>query len=105
MALFTRSDKWISASDSESDFEERSDILGLKQSHLLYALTGIDEETEVALTRTFSFPLTTMSSISKKEIQVELNDAPPVKEDHRLQSWGSSILLTECVASNLPFSH
>jgi hypothetical protein len=92
-----RSDKWISACDSESDSEERSDILD-QAITLLSAFTSVDEETEVALTRTFSFPLTTSSTSKKKEIQVELNDAPLSKEDHTsvgLQSWGSSILLAE----------
>ena len=93
-----RSDKWISSSNSESDSEERSDILD-QAIALLSAFTSVDEETEVALTRTFSFPLTTSDSTSKKkEIQVELNDAPLSKEDHTsvgLQSWGSSILLAE----------
>ena len=95
-----RSDKWISACDSTSDSEERSDILN-QAIALLSAFTSINEETEVALTRTFSFPLTTTNSTTtwkKKEIQVELNDAPLSKEDHTsvgLQSWGSSILLAE----------
>ena len=100
--FITRSDKWISPCDSESESEERSDILD-QAITLLSAFTSVGEETEVALTRTFSFPLTTSStSTSKKkkkeEIQVELNDAPLSKEDHTsvgLQSWGSSILLAE----------
>ena len=94
-----RSDKWISACNSESDSEERSDVLDQAVT-LLSAFTNINEETEVALTRTFSFPLTTNSTLKKKnkEIQVELNDAPLSKDDHTsvgLQSWGSSILLAE----------
>ena len=101
--FITRSDKWISACDySESESEERSTILD-QAITLLSAFTSVGEETEVALTRTFSFPLTTSSTSSKKkkmktEIQVELNDAPLSKEDHTsvgLQSWGSSILLAE----------
>ena len=95
--FISRSDKWISASDSESDSEERSDVLD-QAITLLSAFTSVDEDTEVAVTRTFSFPLTTSSTSKKKEIQVELNDAPLSKEDHTsvgLQSWGSSILLAE----------
>ena len=95
--FISRSDKWISACDSEPDSEERSDILDQAVT-LLSAFTCVDEEPEVALTRTFSFPLTTSSISKKKVIQVELNDAPLSKEDHTsvgLQSWGSSIFLAE----------
>ena len=97
--FITRSDKWITACDSECESEERSDILD-QATALLSAFTTGDEETEVALTRTFSFPLTTScSTLKKKEsLQVELNDAPLSKEDHTsvgLQSWASSILLAE----------
>ena len=107
--FITRSDKWISACESESESEERSDILDQAIS-LLSAFTSVGEETEVALTRSFSFPLTMGYSTSKKkEIQVELNDAPLSKEDHTsvgLQSWGSSILLAEriCLQPSLFFS-
>ena len=95
--FISNSDEWISASDSESDSEERSDVLD-QAVVLLSAFTSVDEETEVALTRTFSFPLTTSSNSKEKEIQIELNDAPLSNEDHTsvgLQSWGSSILLAE----------
>ena len=94
--FITRSDHWITACSSESESEERSDILD-QAITLLSAFTSGDEETEVALTRTFSFPLSTSFTL-KKEIQVELNDAPLSKEDHTsvgLQSWASSILLAE----------
>lgn len=90
-----RSDNWITACDEESDSEERSDILD-QAIALLSDFTSVDQETEVALTRTFSFPLST--TLKKKEIQLELNDAPLSKDDHTsvgLQSWGSSILLAE----------
>ena len=95
--FISRSDKWISSCTSESDSDERSDVLDQAVT-LLSAFTNVDEETEVALTRTFSFPLTSNSTSKKKEIQVELNDAPLSKEDYTsvgLQSWGSSILLAE----------
>ncbi|KAF8817627.1 hypothetical protein BYT27DRAFT_7237297 [Phlegmacium glaucopus] len=94
MANITRS----AACSSESDSVERSTILD-QAITLLSTFTNGDEETEVALTRTLSFPLTTSSTLKKKnknEIQVELNDAPLLKEDHTsvgLQNWGSSILL------------
>lgn len=94
--FITRSDNWITTCSLESDSEDRSDVLG-RAIALLSAFTSGDEEAEVALTRTFSFPLTTSSAL-KDEIQVELNDAPLSKEDHTsvgLQSWGSSILLAE----------
>ncbi|KAF8799865.1 hypothetical protein BYT27DRAFT_7342761 [Phlegmacium glaucopus] len=98
-------------SDTESDLlratlssilspsNERSSILD-QAITLLSTFTNGDEGTEVALTRTFSFPLTTTSSTLKKknEIQVELNDTPLLKEGHTsvgLQSWGSSVLLAE----------
>ena len=95
--FISRSDKWISACNSNSDSEERSDVLD-QAITLLSSFTSVNEETEVALTRTFSFPITTNSTSNKKDIQVELNDAPLSKEDHTsvgLQSWGSSILLAE----------
>lgn len=94
--FIVRSDNWVTACDLESESEERSDVLDQAVT-LLSAFTSSDEETEVSLTRTFSFPIAT-SSTSKKEIQVELNDAPLSNEDHTsvgLQSWGSSILLAE----------
>ena len=90
--FISRSDNWITACDLESDSEERSDILDQAVT-LLSAFTSVDQETEVALTRTFSFPSPTL-----KEIEVELNDAPLSKDDHTsvgLQSWGSSILLAK----------
>ncbi|KAF8799862.1 hypothetical protein BYT27DRAFT_7200830 [Phlegmacium glaucopus] len=100
--FITRSDHWIASCGSESDSVERSAVLD-QAIILLSTFTNGDEETEVALTRTFSFPLTTTSSTlknkkNKNEIQVQLNDAPLLKEDHTsvgLQSWGSSILLAE----------
>ena len=90
--FISRSEHWITTCHSESESEERSDILD-QAIILLSAFTSVNEETEVALTRTFS-----LASSNKKKIHVELNDAPLSKDDHTsvgLQSWGSSILLAE----------
>ncbi|KAF8893729.1 putative methyltransferase-domain-containing protein [Gymnopilus junonius] len=100
----TRSDVWLNAGDPE-ETEQRSDILD-EATSLLAAFSGHDgDEEDVALTRTFSFPLTSSiwghdpgARAPPKHIHVELNDAPLSKDDHTsvgLQSWGSSILLAE----------
>ncbi|TFK42185.1 putative methyltransferase-domain-containing protein [Crucibulum laeve] len=89
----SRSDVWVEASTSEEEAELRSEILEQVIS-ILSAFSGGEEETEVALTRTFSF----LTHTPEEEIKVELNDAPLSSNDHTsvgLQSWGSAILLAE----------
>lgn len=107
--LITRSDIWLDASVSDEDFESRNDTLEAATS-LLSSFSGTEDNDDVALTRTFSFPISTSASDNGTEIAnrvlVELNDAPLSKEDHTsvgLQSWGSSILLADrfCLEPNV----
>ncbi|KAF8167206.1 hypothetical protein B0H34DRAFT_779062 [Crassisporium funariophilum] len=101
--FISRSGDWIYASESDSESEERAEILD-EAIALLSSFSGNEEEEEVALTRTFSFPTAVdfksdpAGPSIRRDIHVELNDAPLSKEDHTsvgLQSWGSSILLAE----------
>jgi len=92
----TRSCDWIDAAVSDEESDQRSGILD-EATALLAAFVGNDDEEDVALTRTFSFP---------GDIQVELNDAPLSKDDHTsvgLQSWGSAILLADRFCSEPEF--
>jgi predicted nicotinamide N-methyase len=90
----TRSDSWISfMHESEAvacahAIDEAASLLGL--------FTSLAPEQEI--TRRFSFQLR-----DGEPVQVELNDAPLVDEDHTsvgLQSWASSILLAERICAN-----
>ncbi|KAF9550587.1 hypothetical protein CPC08DRAFT_715258 [Agrocybe pediades] len=92
----TRSDDWVAVAISEEESEKRSSILD-EATVLLSSFVGGEDEEDVALTRTFSFP---------GDIHVELNDAPLSKDDHTsvgLQSWGSSILLADRFCSEPEF--
>ncbi|KAF4612433.1 hypothetical protein D9613_004373 [Agrocybe pediades] len=92
----TRSDDWVAAAISEEESKKRSSILD-EATVLLSSFVGGEDEEDVALTRTFSFP---------GGIHVELNDAPLSKDDHTsvgLQSWGSSILLADRFCSEPEF--
>jgi len=89
-----RSDAWIcSVPEKETEaytcaVDEAASLLGL--------FTG--PEPEQAITRKFSF-LTS----DGQPIEIELNDAPLLSEDHTsvgLQSWASSILLAERLCAN-----
>jgi predicted nicotinamide N-methyase len=89
-----RSDAWIPSSpEPESEryacaVDEAASLLGL--------FTG--SESEQAITRSFSFP-----APGGRPVEVELNDAPLLDEDHTsvgLQSWASSILLAERLCAN-----
>ncbi|CAL1694808.1 unnamed protein product [Somion occarium] len=87
-----RSDTWVYSPDVIDEMEEsaRAEVVD-EAASLLALFAGGDEEE--ALTRTFIFPLRT-----GKHVEVELNDAPLLSEDHTsvgLQSWASSILLAE----------
>ena len=68
MGFTSRSEHWITACHSDSESEERSDILD-QAIILLSTFASVN-----ALTRTFSLPFT--ASSNKKKIHVELNDAP-----------------------------
>ena len=98
-----RSDLWISAGATETECDERAEILEDAVS-LLSAFTGNGQEEDVSLTRTFTFPLGVVPSSSiqpKSAIHVELNDAPLSNDDHTsvgLQSWGSCILFAERIS-------
>lgn len=85
-----RSDTWISAeTDDEADARA---LLVDSATAILAALAG--EQEEEALTRRFAFPCGSDGG----EVTVELNDAPLLSADHTsvgLQSWASSILLSE----------
>jgi predicted nicotinamide N-methyase len=88
--LISRSDTWISFASNQDDEDERYQIMD-EITGLLSAF-AVDDQTEEALTRNFSFPLANEG----QELNVELNDAPIANEDHTsvgLQSWASSILL------------
>ena len=89
-----RSDSWVPIMhDSEAVacarvIDEAASLLGL--------FTSLAPEQEI--TRCFSFQLR-----DGVPVQVELNDAPLVAEDHTsvgLQSWASSILLAERICAN-----
>jgi predicted nicotinamide N-methyase len=84
-----RSDAWIS-SVPEPETETYTSAVDEAVS-LLALFTG--SESEQAITRKFSFPV-----LGGQPVEVELNDAPLLSEDHTsvgLQSWASSILLAE----------
>lgn len=96
-----RSDTWVSSAASDIANQERTDTVD-EATSLLSAFIGGDDEDEVALTRTFSFPVgipnDSAQEPSTTQIHVELNDAPLSKDDHTsvgLQSWGSSIILAD----------
>jgi SAM-dependent methyltransferase len=99
--FITRSDIWIASSESDEDAQVRAGVLE-EAASLLSAFTGSEGDEDVALTRTFSFPIHSdrdgSEIASRKIVAVELNDAPLSKDDHTsvgLQSWGSSILLAD----------
>jgi predicted nicotinamide N-methyase len=84
-----RSDTWISSAP-ETETEAYTCVVDEAVS-LLALFTG--SESEQAITRKFSF-----LASGGQPLEVELNDAPLVSEDHTsvgLQSWASSILLAE----------
>ena len=84
-----RSDAWIS---SVPEKESEAYTCAVDEAASLLALfTG--PEPEQAITRKFSF-----LASDGQPIEIELNDAPLLSEDHTsvgLQSWASSILLAE----------
>lgn len=85
-----RSDTWVTA-DTEEETDARA-LLVDAAAAILAALAG--EQEEEALTRRFAFPF----GEGGGEVVVELNDAPLLSADHTsvgLQSWASSILLSE----------
>ncbi|KAI0004176.1 hypothetical protein BJV74DRAFT_881342 [Russula compacta] len=89
-----RSDIWISSIPAP---EIEAYTCAVDEAASLLALfTG--SEPEQAITRNFSFP-----TPGGQPVEVELNDAPLLSEDHTsvgLQSWASSILLAERLCAN-----
>ncbi|KAL0952042.1 hypothetical protein HGRIS_008684 [Hohenbuehelia grisea] len=91
--FLSRSDVWLCQVTSEIEDDARAQLVEAA-SRILSAFSGVDEQEEAELTRTFSFPLLEGSAT----VEVELNDAPLLSQDHTsvgLQSWASSILLAE----------
>ncbi|KAI0931121.1 hypothetical protein AcW2_000075 [Taiwanofungus camphoratus] len=89
-----RSDVWTSSADSDTDLNARTTLVDAAAS-LLAVFAGNEEEG--ALTRRFVF------TAEDDIVEVELNDAPLLREDHTsvgLQSWASSILLTERICAS-----
>ena len=89
-----RSDIWLS---SVSEPETEAYTCAIDEAASLLALFTRSEP-EQAITRNFSFPTQNSSPV-----EVELNDAPLLNEDHTsvgLQSWASSILLAERLCAN-----
>ncbi|ESK94188.1 s-adenosylmethionine-dependent methyltransferase [Moniliophthora roreri MCA 2997] len=90
--FIARSDVWMEEVDG-LEGQMREEVIE-KAASILSAFTGDDEDTQCAITRSFSFPAADGGS----DIHVELNDAPLSNEDHTsvgLQSWASSIVLAE----------
>ncbi|KAH9968807.1 putative methyltransferase-domain-containing protein [Russula dissimulans] len=89
-----RSDLWAS-SVPETEIEACTCAVD-KAASLLALFAG--SEPEQAITRNFSF-----LSAGGQPVEVDLNDAPLLSEDHTsvgLQSWASSILLAERLCAN-----
>ena len=89
-----RSDAWI-ISVPEEEMEAYTSAVD-EAASLLALFTA--PEPEQAITRNFSF-----LTPSDQPVEVELNDAPLLGEDHTavgLQSWASSILLAERICAN-----
>ncbi|KAK7695240.1 hypothetical protein QCA50_002430 [Cerrena zonata] len=89
-----RSDVWVCCPDVTTETEETAREQVVDEAASILALFAGDEEEEAALTREFSFPFPSANKI----VDVELNDAPLLSDDHTsvgLQSWASSIHLSE----------
>jgi len=100
-AFAARSDAWVYGdTDDEVEQDARAALVD-EAASLLASFAGEDEDEE-ALTRTFSFSIYADEGEEGKgasdTVEVELNDAPLLSEDHTsvgLQSWGSSIMFAE----------
>ena len=104
--LIARSDIWIAEAPKEEGcgdtFEDRSRVVDDAAS-LLSSFAG-DAEPDPALTREFSFP----RSDGGSPVCVQLNDGALLTTDHTsvgLQSWASSIILTERICWDSPSFH
>lgn len=100
-----RFDTWLASNDELSTSDSTPDDILNEATALLclFSASNVDES-DCAVTRTFSFP--SPSNLGDtRTIDVQLNDAPLLIADHTsvgLQSWGSAILLAEriCAAPN-----
>ncbi|KZT63946.1 hypothetical protein DAEQUDRAFT_741627 [Daedalea quercina L-15889] len=93
-----RFETWVHV-DSEEESDARV-LLVDSAAAILAALAG--EQEEEALTRRFTFPYGAGEG-EGKDVGVELNDAPLLSTDHTsvgLQSWASSILLSERLSAD-----
>jgi len=87
-AFVARSSTWLTEQE-----EQRQAVVDDASSLLASFVCSDEDETDLALTRSFLF-----DGESGESIAIELNDAPLDKEDHTsvgLQSWASSILLAK----------
>ncbi|PSR80504.1 hypothetical protein PHLCEN_2v6711 [Hermanssonia centrifuga] len=94
-AFTARSDSWVYDPDFPDEEDARAQLVDSAAS-LLASFAGDDKEE--ALTRTFSFPLCHTDGKENGPVEVELNDAALLSQDHTsvgLQSWGSCIILAE----------
>ena len=95
-----RADMWAySEGCSEDESEARAALVDAAAS-MLATFAGHDEDEDI--TRTFTFPTgRTLPSGEPEVVNVELNDAPLISDDHTsvgLQSWGSAIRFAERMA-------
>lgn len=115
--FISRCDMWVDLADGDEDDDEGLVAKGdgdetavreklVEEATSILSLFSTDEEQEeFAVTRTFSFPISPGSK-EQKVIKVELNDAPLSPQDHTsvgLQSWASSILLSERMTTSPSF--
>jgi protein-lysine N-methyltransferase EEF2KMT len=95
-AFTARSDTWVYNSGIPEDEDARAQLVDDAAS-LLASFAGDDDEEE-SITRTFSFSVYDDNGLKTGNVEVMLNDAPLLSQDHTsvgLQSWGSSIVLAE----------
>lgn len=91
-----RSDMWVYSEEigeEEGEEDERAALVD-EAASLLASFAGENDDEDCALTRKFVFPRG--DDEASNSVEVELNDAPLLTEDHTsvgLQSWASSILL------------
>ncbi|RDB19343.1 Protein-lysine N-methyltransferase EFM2 [Hypsizygus marmoreus] len=92
--FISRSDVWIDLATTDKDRDNRANLLDEATSLLTGFMNDEDSDEQAeAILRSFTFASTNGSTI-----EVELNDAPLLDDDHTcvgLQSWGSSIRLGE----------
>ncbi|KXN85764.1 hypothetical protein AN958_10947 [Leucoagaricus sp. SymC.cos] len=110
--FITRSDMWVELAEGDDEGEDGGEATAraklVEEATAILSLFSTDEEEEeFAVTRTFTFPLSSDADSKgieeQRVIKVELNDAPLLLQDHTsvgLQSWASSIILSERIAAS-----